>query len=419
MNTLPVRVITAAVLLLAGPGTPSAIPDGEPGLSAQPASTVYLVSETQGEPRGVRALLRLMEQDGTPFYRQTAPAETSRLRVSPPSRAGRLPEPRGQPEGIVAPDSVVLLKVNAQWDQRGGTSTDLVSSLVRAVTSHPDGFTGEVVIADNGQAQYGARGNGGSLDWKKNNARDRTQSMQDVADRWSRSHQVSTYLWDSITATQVQEYDQGDSRDGFIKEETPDPETGLIITYPKFTTAYGTPISLKKGIWNSQEETYYPEKLVLINLPVLKHHSIYGVTAAVKNAMGTASDKLTGHNAHNTIGRGSMGTQMAETRIPDLNILDAIWINPLRGPRTPDRLAVNTGKIAASTDPVALDAWAAAHILMPAAEKAGSTSLSRMDPESRIPTTFGHWLRLSLQELRDAGRPFTIAPGRIRLVRTP
>ncbi len=66
-----------------------------------------------------------------------------------------------------------------------------------------------------------------------------------------------------------------------------------------------------------------------------------------------------------------------------------------------------------------LAAWAAAHILIPAAEKAGSNSLSRMDPESRRPTSFGHWLHLSLQELQDAGRPFTIDPGRIRLIRSP
>lgn len=62
-------------------------------------------------------------------------------------------------------------------------------------------------------------------------------------------------------------------------------------------------------------------------MPVLKSHSIYQVTAAMKNYMGVVSDYLTGHAAHNSVGRGFMGSQMAGSRVPDLNVMNAIWIN--------------------------------------------------------------------------------------------
>lgn len=75
-----------------------------------------------------------------------------------------------------------------------------------------------------------------------------------------------------------------------------------------------------------------------------------------------------GSRAHNSVGTGGMGTQMARTRFPDLNILDAIWINahPRGGPLTTYDEASHTGVIAASIDPAALDYWAAKNILMPA-----------------------------------------------------
>jgi hypothetical protein len=99
--------------------------------------------------------------------------------------------------------------VNSQWDERGGTNTDLVKALVQAIIDHPQGFAGEVVIADNGQAQYGSTGSGGSLNYARNNAKETSQSMQMVADSFS-DYKVSTYLWDTITTKRVNEYVDGD-----------------------------------------------------------------------------------------------------------------------------------------------------------------------------------------------------------------
>ena len=124
------------------------------------------------------------------------------------------------------------------------------------------------------------------------------------------------------------------------------------------------------GIWDPVNKTYDSSKLKVINAPVLKSHGGYGVTASVKNYMGVTSDKLSkelGGRAHNSIRNGGMGTQMIETRLPALNFLDAIWTNANtgNGPSTPYGAATRTNVIAASTDPVAFDYWAAKNILMP------------------------------------------------------
>ena len=118
-------------------------------------------------------------------------------------------------------------------------------------------------------------------------------------------------------------------------DSSPLPRTGIIVSYPKFETPYSTLISFKKGIWDPSLRTYDSERLKVINVPVLKSHMGYGVTASVKHYMGVGSDKLT-RTAHRSVGTGGMGTEMAETRAPVLNVLDAIWINanPGRGPMT-------------------------------------------------------------------------------------
>ena len=85
---------------------------------------------------GIDALVSLMDRQGTPFFRTA-----------------------GSPQGLVARDSVVVIKVNQQWVGAGydsgagrlGTSTDLIKGLIWRILNHPDGFAGEVVVAENVQ----------------------------------------------------------------------------------------------------------------------------------------------------------------------------------------------------------------------------------------------------------------------------
>ncbi len=357
---------------------------------AEPSSDIFAVIGTSGGDGGVSELLGLMGDHGLRFYRSD---ETGRS---------------WGPDGLISRDDLVILKVNCQWDERGGTNTDLLKALIGAILNHPEGFVGEVVVADNGQAQFGAKGGGGSFSWERNNAEDPSQSIERVVASYSASHRVSAYLWDDITARRVREYSEGDLEDGFVVGDVENPRTGVRVSYPKFRTKYGTYVSFKLGVWDPGRGVYDGERLKVLNVPVLKSHRIFGVTASVKSYMGVTSDKLTaqlGVRAHSTVGSGGMGTEMVETRFPTLNILDAIWVNanPLGGPRTPYETATRANIIAASKDPIALDYWASKHILMPQARFKGYSDTSSMDPDNRVKGSFGDWLRRSMEEIKLAG----------------
>jgi hypothetical protein len=351
-------------------------------------SNIFVVSNYTGTNGGLADLINIMGENGAHFYRGSSGLTSGS-------------------DGLIAVDDVIIIKVNSQWDQRGGTNTDLLKELITLVLAHPDGFRGEIIVADNGQAQYGSLGRGGSFEWVKSNAEDKTQSVKKVVDSFTKAH-VSTYRWDDITTKRVNEYSAGDDVDGYILEAGVDPETGLMVSYPKFTSKYGTHISLKFGVWDSEKKNYNSSCLKVINLPVLKTHGGYGVTGAVKSYMGVPSDKLTaaqGYRTHSLIDEGAMGTLMVETRFPTITILDCIWINavPLSGPATSYQEATRVNVAAASVDPVALDYWASENILMKAAPKSSDTS--SMNPDSGVSGSFGDWLRKSASEIAAAGLP--------------
>jgi hypothetical protein len=365
--------------------TPWQTPEAASSPAATGEGAVILVKEnTDGADDGVARLLAGLQTRGIPFYKQ------------------------GSASGLIGAEDVVIIKINSQWEERGGTNTDVVKNLIQYIIGHPDGFKGEVIIADNGQSMFGSARSGGSLDWDRTNSKDRTQSAQDVADYFDgEGYKVSGVLWDRFTRTKVNEFDAGDARDGFVVEDGAH-STGLVVSYAKFTTKYGTPVSFKKGVWNAASRRYDSDKLKVINAPVLKSHGQYQVTGAMKSYMGTPSNSLTNMSPHNSVGRGGMGTQMANTRVPVLNILDMVYITPDGGPNAPYSRAIQKNMIAASLDPVALDYWAAKNILMPTARAEGNRRYTSMNPDGTEPGTFGYWLRLSMEELRKGGYPATM-----------
>lgn len=376
-STITVSTPESVVLLLEGSVA-----------KVKPSSDIFVVNGTSAQ-NGFGALMSLMTTFGSPLYN---------LSMKNTDQSS---------EGLIHRDDVIIIKVNSQWDQRGGTNTDLLKEIIQVILGHPDGFIGEIIVADNGQTQFGAQRSGGSLDWKENNAEDPSLSVQRVVDSYSKS-KVTTYLWDNITLTSVKEYSEGDMDDGYIVSQTSDPTTMIKVSYPKFKTKFGTYVSFKMGIWNQEKKSYNDGKLKILNVPVLKTHGTYGVTACVKHYMGVGSDKL-GTGSHASVGRGGMGTEMAQTRTPILNILDATWINanPRSGPRTTYAAATKTNILMASRDPVAIDYWAVKHVLMQAARAVGHNDLASIDPDDQT-SGFGNWLRLSMQELQKAGHQATM-----------
>jgi hypothetical protein len=328
--------------------------------------------------RGIDALIACAGAGGLAFHRSAAPG------------------PSSGPDGIVGPGDVVLIKVNQQWPERGGTNTDVLRGLIARILEHPDGFTGEVVIVENTQ-------NMGRMDWPASNAEDHGQSVAVVVAGFAgQGAPVSVLRWDPLRAIAVGEYSDADARDGYVVGVY-HPTSQVRVSYPKFRTAGGAFVSLKRGIWSPDSARYGDRRLTFLNLPVLKCHSIYGVTGALKNHVGTMTTALS-TNTHAAVLHGGLGTFLGEVRMPDLNILDATWVlaHPDRGPACGYAEATRLDALVAGRDPVALDLWATTHLLVPAIEANGYQSYPQQDPDNPS-GVFRTYLDNATRELLAAG----------------
>ncbi|MCS7236866.1 MAG: DUF362 domain-containing protein [Thermoguttaceae bacterium] len=102
----------------------------------------------------------------------------------------------------------------------------------------------------------------------------------------------------------------------------------------------------------------YPEVLdadLVINVPIAKHHSLATITVAMKNFMGVVEERRTFHQAI-----GETLTDLTRFLQPKISVVDAVRVLVARGPRGGRLEDVRMPlAIAAGTDIVALDAWAA------------------------------------------------------------
>jgi hypothetical protein len=315
-----------------------------------PLSSIFWVKNIPNQPflpegsgnyhAGIEWLLALMGENGRKFY--CSPQETA----------------LGGPDGLIQADDVVLIKVNGQWKYRGCTNSDIIRGLIQRILDHPDGFNGEVVIFENGQGR-------GSLncDTRSNytdslvhaNANDERHSFLYLVNSIFRDARVSSYLLDPIRSRFIAADDH--HTDGYRKYED--------VSYPCFTTARGTRIELKEGIWRGDG---FDQNLKLINVPVLKHHDTGGseITASLKHLYGvlSMSDGQSTFRHYSGLGN-TCGKMMVSIRTPVLNIIDAIWVSHLSIKGYPADTTFRANMLLASQDPVALDYWAAKYMLYP------------------------------------------------------
>jgi len=93
-----------------------------------------------------------------------------------------------------------------------------------------------------------------------------------------------------------------------------------------------------------------------INVPVLKHHSLAGLTISMKNLMGVCSGK----RGLMHFDLGAKLTDLTEFISPDLTVIDATRALLRNGPTGGNLADVEVmNKVIASTDPVLADAYAA------------------------------------------------------------
>ena len=290
---------------------------------------------------GVDCLLYLMGAGGLKFYRT------------------RKRDPLSSHKGMIAANDVVLIKVNAQWKYRGCTNSDVIRGLIQAILEHPEGFTGEVVVIENGQGT-------GSLECANRsrypddsihaNANQSHHSFTYVVDNLIADPRVSYYLLDPLNARVIDSSDH--TTDGYRSFED--------VSYPCFTTAGGKRVELKEGIWTGGG---YSRGLKLINVPVLKHHDTGGseVTAALKHVYGILSipwgDEERWDYLHYSGLGETCGKMMASVCTPVLNIIDAIWVSHQALAGYPAGRTRRLNRLVASQDPVALDYWALKNIL--------------------------------------------------------
>lgn len=354
-----------------------------PLYSTSPVSRIY-IAQGKNAAHSLNLLLSVMEEKRLSLYKTN------------------------YKDGIIKKDDTVLIKVNGEWEERGGTNTDLLKAFIQKILEHPEGFAGEVVVVENGQWAI-------HLDSPKSNAEDVTQSFQKVVDYFqNQGYRVSLYDWTQIggTAGNIVVINENEKKkDGYV-----DMPGG--VSYPIFTTKFGTRISLKDGVW--KDGRYDKSKLKFINMPVLKSHSLMGVTAAVKHYMGVLSTSLCndGFDQHEgMVYEGLMGRMMAQVIYPDLNILDANYIGvSSRGPASSYESAYRAGIVLASKDPVALDYYAGKYILYPL------TGFERHNPDNKDTSRYGRYpynsfrqyLRVSLEELRKAGYQVTMDEKKIQ-----
>jgi len=265
----------------------------------------------------------------------------------------------GGPNGLIASDDVVLIKVNAQWKYRGCTNSDVIRGLVQRILDHPEGYDGEVVIMENGQGR-------GSLACDTSdsyngdttvraNANDQSHSFLYLVNSVFRNRLVSAKLLDSIRETFLTANDH--THDGFRTYEN--------VSYPCFTSDGGRRIELREGLWTGSA---YVPKLKLINVPVLKHHDEGGseITASLKHFYGilSMSDGNSGIRHYDKLGE-TCGKMVVSVRTPVLNIMDAVWVSHDSIKGYPPSTTFRANTLVSSQDPVALDFWSAKYVLYP------------------------------------------------------
>jgi hypothetical protein len=329
---------------------------------------------------GLDSLLHLLSVNGTKFYKS--------------SKHNAL----CGPSGLIATDDVVVLKVNAQWKCRGCTNTDMLRGLIHRILGHPDKFTGEVIIFENGQGRPaafdGMHSDSAKSEYRPfpeligkvmvNAEQENVTTINYLVNTAFAGKPVSALLMDPYANLWIAPDDH--TNNGYRRIGQPGTP---CISYPCFTSARGNRIELREGLWNG---SHYTQNLKLIHCAVLKDHSgDIGMTGALKIVYGTLSmsDGTSARRHYQDLG-SQCARMWTEVRSPDLNILDCIWVShgsmTVNGQHVsgcigyPPSITSRQNILLAGHDPLAIDYHANKHILLPL----GGSSAASHDPDSNV-----------------------------------
>ena len=334
---------------------------------------------------------------------------------TPEQNVFKVIEMMGGIKDFINDEDIIIIKPNAQWTGHATTNTNAIKGFIDLVLSIST-FKGEIIIAEN--HHYHPGNNRGWTTTNKNG----DFNLNELVDHYHSKGfpHVTKYHWRDARSNSQLTHSTVHSRgtisapeegDGYVWTDEDYIFNGLKtkMTYPIFTSKYSkVTIDLKNGAWKDGHYTGQPVKL--INFSALNHHGNAGITAATKNYMGivdltcgfNGSTPTGYYNFHyigfswpqsNTLRRliekclssntlrknkytsrfvsfpgpktgalgGAIGHFMKTIRMADLNIIaaeyvghESRWSNP-----------IHAKTVLASTDPVALDYYAAKHIVLP------------------------------------------------------
>ena len=391
---------------------------------------------------GLKAILLRRRYDKISYQRESndnVPVYLFRG-ASPEVNIQRFVRRLGGIDSIVGKDDIVIIKPNAQWWRQGMTNTDSIVALIEMILDSPN-FSGEVIIADNHQAQVD-----NAAGWTTDEPNGRL-NLNGVVDWFNQKgyKNVTKYHWHCAGANPnpLQGNASGNAvvsgpgkSDGYVWERdnfyVAANKHKCLMTYPIFTSAYsGVTIDFKHGAW--RDGAYTGQPIRFINMSSLNYHGTYaGATASVKNLMGVvdmscgfpAPEPRNTYNTHHIgiksqfLGRvhrqmlrsvrihreaykavdvllaaeeymdfhftgGVLGRWISTVRKPDLNIITADWVG--NGGRLDLDNASRPRALVASTDAVAADYVAAKYVLLPETRKhlPGSINCKLVDPDNR------------------------------------
>jgi uncharacterized protein (DUF362 family) len=147
-------------------------------------------------------------------------------------------------------------------------------------------------------------------------------------------------------------------------------EAGAEVVLPEQSRYRTVRISERLGVWNVLEP--FVEATKIINVPIGKHHSLTGVTGAMKNWLGVTTERRVTFHAD----LDKSIAELAALMLPTLTVMDASRVLMRNGPRGGNLADVKAfGALAASVDQVPLDAWAWQLLELTDAERPGYLDL--------------------------------------------
>jgi hypothetical protein len=350
---------------------------------------------------------------------------------------------------LIGDDDVVVLKVSAQWWNQGMTNVAAARRVIERILDRP-GFRGELVVFENTHFRL-ADGSGlarafthpsernvdvpgwaslGDLvaELRASNRPVSAVGLVDAAtselagDAWhDPGHRHGTYGGDGrgpIGPGELRDGYRWDLTRGFERKRGWFETARAPLTWPVFTSPRsGLQIDLADGVFELAGGARHrtTRRLTWISMVTVNEHASTGMTACCKSAMGVVDmsagrfgtdPRTAGWSSIHYFGNPEATWRMAgplahfarQVRAPDLYLAVAEWvaIRPAAAAtwdddRMDNRLAAESAHRAATViagkDPVAIDYWAARHVLTPIGERIGGRArhgFDVTDPDSLL-----------------------------------